>query len=125
MLNQIKVSENFYLLEFQSPDTQEVKVEPELIRKVQELRDLVGQPLILNSAYRTKERNEETGGADNSYHLKGMAVDVRIPDGYTVDEIANLGKQVGFRGIGRYYSKNFCHFDIRKSDRVVEWQELK
>lgn len=123
MLNQIKISENFYLSEYESPDTHEVKIDPVLVRKVQELRTLVGQPLLITSAYRTPEHNEAVGGADYSYHLEGRAVDIRIPNGYSVDEFADLGKQVGFRGIGRY--KNFCHFDVRNSDRVVEWQELK
>lgn len=34
-------------------------------------------PIIINSGWRTAEENAKSGGARNSYHLSGRAVDIR------------------------------------------------
>ncbi len=41
------------------------------------LRDKVGQPIIINSGYRSPQLNRKVGGAANSNHLTGCAVDIR------------------------------------------------
>lgn len=79
-----------------------------------------GSPIFVTSAYRTKEHNEEVGGAKNSYHLKGEAVDIRMPP-----SSAQLAKLVwalvtaDFRGIGIY--SDHIHADIR--DKPTFWRE--
>lgn len=49
--------------------------------KVLKILDLVrahiDKPIHINSGYRCKELNEAVGGAENSYHMKGLAVDFR------------------------------------------------
>lgn len=49
--------------------------------KVLEILDLVraymDKPIFINSGYRCKELNKAVGGAENSYHTKGMAADFR------------------------------------------------
>lgn len=118
MINEINISKNFKLREFACKGgTQEVKVHAEMIAKLQLLRERVGKPIIINSGYRTPEHNKRVGGSPTSYHMQGMAVDISIPSGWTVDRIAKLAKDIGFRGIGKY--KNFVHLDVRPS--VTEW----
>ena len=45
--------------------------------KVLEMLDLVrahiDKPIFINSGYRSKELNKAVGGAENSYHTKGLA----------------------------------------------------
>lgn len=40
------------------------------------LRDKLGFPLKVNSGFRCFKHNEKIGGATNSYHKKGLAVDL-------------------------------------------------
>lgn len=42
-----------------------------------QVRSDFGQPIIVNSAYRTKEVNKAVGGVYNSFHLLGRAADIR------------------------------------------------
>lgn len=78
-----------------------------------ELRERVGAPLTLSCCYRCPEHNAEVGGVPNSQHVLGTAADVLVPDGWTVDELADLAEEIGFDGIGRYYDEEFVHVDTR------------
>ena len=110
-MNNIQISKNFKLREFQCKDgSQLVKVDSQLLRKLQELRNKIGKPIIINSGYRTESHNKAVGGAKNSYHMHGKAVDIRV-NGMKPEEIAKIAEKIGFTGIGIY--KNFTHVDIR------------
>jgi len=110
-MNNIQISKNFKLKEFQCKDgSQLVKIDSELLHKLQKLRDLIGKPIIINSGYRTPEHNKKVGGAKNSYHLQGKAADIKV-NGISPSELVKYAEQVGFNGIGIY--KNFVHLDIR------------
>lgn len=41
------------------------------------VREEFGEPIYVNSGYRCKELNEAVGGSKNSYHMTGLAVDLR------------------------------------------------
>jgi len=41
------------------------------------LRESSSQPIIINSGYRSPQLNRKVGGAANSNHLTGCAVDIR------------------------------------------------
>ena len=49
-------------------------------RTLSRVRQFCGFPLHINSAYRTPEVNKAVGGEDDSYHLSGRAVDIRVID---------------------------------------------
>lgn len=72
-----------------------------------------GGPLTLNSAYRSPEYNKQVGGATNSMHTQGKAIDVST-QGMSPETKARLLKsalQSGFTSVGFY--PNFLHFDTR------------
>lgn len=86
---------------------------PLLMEYLDKLREAVGGPLILSNVCRCEEHNLEVGGVPGSQHTLGNAADVIVPDGWTVDELADLAIQIGFDGVGRYYSEGFVHVDVR------------
>lgn len=47
---------------------------------LQPIRDHIGQPLIVNSAYRSLLVNSAVGGSKSSQHMKGEAADIRVPN---------------------------------------------
>jgi zinc D-Ala-D-Ala carboxypeptidase len=46
---------------------------------LEEVRALVGAPVIVSSGYRSKAVNQAVGGAANSAHLLGLAADINVP----------------------------------------------
>ena len=81
---------------------------------LQELRDKVGKPMVLNSAYRSPEHNRRVGGAKGSLHMKAMAYDCRM-DNHDPQEFIAAALEVGFMGIGQYADKGFTHIDTRST----------
>lgn len=45
--------------------------------RMDEIREQYCKPIYINSWYRCKALNTEVGGAENSKHLTGLAVDIR------------------------------------------------
>ena len=50
------------------------------------------------------------GVAKNSYHIKGMAVDVTMKS-RSVAQISHAGLNLGAGGVGRYSRSDFVHLD--------------
>ncbi len=48
------------------------------MEKLQVLRDQLGKPLIVRSAYRSPEHNRVVGGAKRSKHMEGAAFDIAM-----------------------------------------------
>jgi uncharacterized protein YcbK (DUF882 family) len=100
----------------------------ELALLFEEVRALLGgQPLTILSAYRTPSHNRKIGGAPNSWHMHGRALDIRPPDGMTADQMAgklkdawNYSQLPSLGGIGVY--RAFIHIDTRRTGgRLVAW----
>ena len=75
------------------------------------LRIDMGLPLVVNSFFRDSEHNKKVGGSKDSYHKKGMAVDVQIPKGYTHEQFLTHAKRY-FNGIIFY--PTWVHCDLRE-----------
>jgi uncharacterized protein YcbK (DUF882 family) len=109
--NQIRISKNFILSEFQCPCCRRVMVDFRLLDLLESLRSRIGdKPVIVNSGYRCEEYNRKVGGVPRSYHLLGMAADIRV-SGVEPDVLIKYAYEVGFLGLGLYTT--FCHLDIR------------
>lgn len=88
----------------------ELVVDTQALDKLQALRDRLGKPIILTSAYRSPEHNKRVGGAKNSYHLQGVAFDVRM-ENHDPHEFEAAARAEGFTGFGYYTKSGFMHID--------------
>lgn len=80
------------------------------------IRMHLGQPIIINSAYRTKEYNKKVGGAVASQHLTASAVDIAVKGHdphYVFTTIRSLMRSGVIMGGCVILYKNFVHYDIR------------
>lgn len=122
-INDVKVSKDFKLYEFECHDgNHQVKIDPELIERLQKLRDYVKKPIQINSGYRTEEYNRKIGGVGGSQHVEGKASDIVIK-GYTPSQVFDLAKKFGFRGIGLY--DTFTHVDVRSTPSYWDYRGKK
>ena len=107
-----RLSEHFQAGEFACSCCGLVLVHPELVRKLEGLRFAVGAPVNVTSGYRCAGCNKAVGGAENSYHLFGMAADIWVK-GISTRQLAAAAENTGFDGIGIYEVQGFLHVDVR------------
>lgn len=98
---------------------------------LQPARDLLGKAINITSGYRSAEHNRAVGGASNSQHIYGNAVDIYVSNmsGLELFDffVKNFGKKLG--GIGLYYNENskesFIHIDIRPriNNSITSWYQ--
>ena len=87
-----------------------ILIDRELLRILQRIRSHYGKAVNVNSGYRSEAYNRQVKGAKASYHLKGMAADIRV-SGISPAEVAAYAESIGVRGIGLYSA--FTHVDTR------------
>jgi len=109
-LNRIRLTEHFMLSEFQCPCCKTVKLEPELLEKLEKLR-LQWGPLRLTSGYRCERHNAEVGGVRHSLHKKGRAADVVVLYSRQRAFVA-LAMKTGFYRALPYGKRNFVHLAV-------------
>lgn len=102
---------NFSPGEIACRGTGQLKLVPEALDKLQALRDRLGKPLIVRSAYRSPEHNKAVGGAPASKHTQGTAFDIAMANHDPVAFEA-AARQVGFLGFGYYPRSGFMHIDL-------------
>ena len=110
------LSAHFSYHEFRDKRTGAVKVDPELVRRLELLRSIIGnRPIVIVSGFRSRSTNTAVGGAKKSQHLVGRAVD--IPRG-----VATLSEAyaAGFRGVGTR-GRWAVHVDVRPGTRIHTW----
>ncbi|TCO78003.1 YcbK family protein [Marinisporobacter balticus] len=111
IVTDINVSKNFKLSEFVCKEGKnEALYDCRLIMMLQEMREKIGRPIIINSGYRSPAYNKKINGSPKSQHILGKAADIRIV-GFSPEEIAKLAVKMGFTGIGIY--DTFTHVDVR------------
>ena len=60
-----------------------------LAKFLEEVRRVVGRPIMVNSAYRSPEVNKAVGSKPTSQHCNGCAADIKVP-GLTPNDIVNF-----------------------------------
>lgn len=99
ILNNPKVAPNFNLDEFICKcGCNSLIYEPELVEKLQKVRNAIGGPITIASGYRCESHNKKVGGDPNSRHIKGLAADIKSSK--NIWELARACYEAGFEGIG-------------------------
>jgi len=117
-LNKIKLASNFFLYEFQSPDTKEVIIFQGLIPKLQLARDLAGKALIITSGYRTEKHNALVKGQPKSQHRIGAAADISTLN-HDAKKLKKILIEVGFLQVILYAKANFIHAALFKKNPLL------
>lgn len=100
------------------------ELKPELVAKLDLIRGDAGIPFIIESGFRTPEENKAVGGATNSAHLKGEAVDIRCLTSENRYKIITSALKHGINRIG--IGSNYLHLDISKTlPQGVVWHYYK
>ena len=92
-------------------------IDPELLDQLHDLKQMLGlvQPFAVISGYRSPLTNaklhaERKGVANNSFHMYGRAVDIRI-ERFDLRRIHNAAIAMHRGGVGYYPVSNFIHLD--------------
>jgi len=110
-INEIRVSKNFWLNEFQSKKDSTVRIDPQLVIGLQRLRDVIHASIVITSGYREKKCT--------SYHYHGMAADFKSPN-YSMEELFKWAVAIPeFKGIGLY--DDHIHADTRRWEEKLYW----
>lgn len=93
------------------------------------IRAAAGKAIVIGSAYRTEPYNRAVGGARNSQHVQGRALDLYPPKGWSIERFFTVIREVAGQeesaiyGLGRY--PRFVHIDIRPprpDGRLTIWR---
>ena len=73
---------------------------------------LGGKPIMVNSAFRSKQVNDAVGSRDSSQHRVGCAADIRVP-GMTPDEVVKtiMASELGYDQIIREFN-SWTHISV-------------
>ena len=85
------------------------EINPESLVRLQKLRDILGFPLYINSAYRCYKHKREAIKAVPGRHNKGMAFDISVSWGERRMNIVREATKLGFTGFG--FANTFLHID--------------
>lgn len=109
----VKLSKNFKVKEFACRSgSQVVFIDDYLYSILDILRNKLGKPVVITSGYRTPEWNAKCNGAKYSYHMRGMAADIRV-DGVSPKELAKKLDEIVPDECGIIVYKSWVHFDVR------------
>lgn len=94
----------------------QVRIDRDMIHALDEVRAAFGRPIRITSGYRSLSHNAAVGGAKNSQHLHGKAVDIAL-DPYSSAERHRLMLLLldhGFTSFGTYgHIPGMLHADTR------------
>ena len=118
----MNLTEHFTLEELTHTDHREFDNEPndaelENIKRLAEFLEEVktvlgGKPIMVNSAFRSKQVNDAVGSKDTSQHRIGCAADIRVP-AMTPDQVvrAVIASGIGYDQVIREFDR-WTHISI-------------
>lgn len=105
---------------FSDLEVKKWKLKHEFWLKLDEIRGYAGLPCIIISGGRTEDENENVGGVKDSAHLKGLGVDISIPNSMYRYRYVTAALKAGVTRIG--INKTTIHLDIDPDlPRDVMW----
>jgi hypothetical protein len=96
-----------------TPNTDELANLQRLALFLEEVKTVLeGRPIMVNSAFRSKQVNDAVGSKDTSQHRIGCAADLRVP-GMTPDEVvkAVMASELGFDQVIREFDR-WTHISV-------------
>ena len=125
------MTKNFSIEEFNCNDGSEMPINiyynmVKVANQLQILRNYLGKPIQINSAWRSEEYNASVGGVKDSQHIMGRAADITVKGFdpvavYTTIELLIENGNMLQGGLGLYDS--FVHYDIRGTK--ARWNNAK
>ena len=118
----MKLTEHFSLEELTHTDHREYDNTPndaelENLKRLAEFLEQVktvlgGKPIMVNSAFRSKQVNDAVGSKDTSQHRIGCAADIRVP-AMTPDEVvkAIIASKLGYDQVIREFDR-WTHISV-------------
>lgn len=118
----MKLSQNFSLEELthtdhrqfdNTPNATEIANLTRLAALLERVRTEIGnKPIMVNSAFRSKQVNDAVGSKDTSQHRLGCAADIRVP-GMTPDEVVKkvIASDIGYDQVIREFDR-WTHISI-------------
>lgn len=82
---------------------------PDSLKRLDALRELLGKPVVLNSAYRTVYSEKDHGRTGTSAHCLGRAFDIKCSNSSYRYDLVKCALSVGFHRIG--IGERFVHVD--------------
>lgn len=132
----MKITENFSFEEFiysstaerlhiyNMPNAEQQRNLCFLATQLQEVRTKLGSPIVVTSGFRSPKLNKKVGGQPNSYHLQGLAADVRpMWTGERIEDTAKLARLYTLlsesvpKPVELILYKSFIHVAYASSDR--------
>ena len=112
-----------------SPTQEEISNLQRLAQLLEQVKEAIGgKPVMINSAFRSKQVNDAVGSSDRSQHRKGCAADLRVP-GMTPDEVVRyiIASDIGYDQVIREFDR-WTHISIpntvtaapRKSALIID-----
>jgi len=85
---------------------------------------LDGKPIMVNSAFRSKQVNDAVGSKDTSQHRIGCAVDIRVP-GLTPDQVVKtiIASDLPYDQLIREFDR-WTHISIPNSTSVAPRKQV-
>jgi hypothetical protein len=113
ILKKLDKVKHFKLKEFRCKHCGQLKIDINLLLKLEEVRTAIGnKPIVITSGYRCPTHNKNVGGAKNSQHMYGRAADIRA-NGVSVKEMNQICDRIfGNGGVG-LNGATITHVDTR------------
>ena len=96
-----------------TPNEQELENLKRLAAFLEEVKSVLGgKPIMVNSAFRSKQVNDAVGSKDSSQHRLGCAADIRVPT-MTPDQVvqAVIASNLGYDQVIREFDR-WTHVSI-------------
>lgn len=100
-----------------------IKVDSNLVRKFYDIQNEFGRPLKIVWGFRDQKTNRKIGGAKNSAHLYGKALDIVLDSASKEDikRLIRISSNLGILGIGVYRDSRTIHIDIDEKKGRRAW----